>query len=68
MLGKDYSPEGGGHGIGPHSSGHDPRPAKVQGLCGQCFQTWGLNFVWSWVEPGVGFNNPCRFFLMWDTT
>lgn len=40
-----------------------PQAAGVQEATGQCSQTYGLIFVWSCVELGVGHNGPCGCLL-----
>ena len=35
-----------------------PNFSDVQEASGQCYQTYGLSFGWSCVEPGVGPNDP----------
>ena len=41
------------------------RAAGAQGAFGHCSQTWGLDSVWAYVEPGVGFSDPGGLFR-WD--
>ena len=52
-LGKGSSPEGGGHGTGYPGqwAQHQDSPHLDNAL------KHGLNFGWSYVEPGVGFND-----------
>lgn len=49
------------------SSGQDPKLAGVQEASGQHHQTSGLIFVWSWVVPAVGLNDPHGFLPTQDT-
>lgn len=39
------------------------RAHGVQGVLGQCSQTWCLNFGWSFVKPGVGLDDAYGFQL-----
>lgn len=45
-------------------SGH--QADGVQGVLGQCSQTWCLNFGWSFVKPGVGLDFPYESLLTQD--
>lgn len=43
-LGKCSSPGGSGRGTGCRGRWSEPRPARAQGVFGQCSHTLGLNF------------------------
>jgi len=42
----------------PQGSGHSTELDRVQEASGQCSHPYGLSFVWSCVEPGVGLDDP----------
>lgn len=59
IVGKDSSPDGRWaleHDL--QGSGHILKPARVEGVLGQCSQTLDLNFEWSCVVPGVRLEDP----------
>ena len=65
--GKVLHPEGGrALGQAPQGSGHSIEPAGVQEAFGQLAQALGLIFGWSYVEPGVGCDDPCGSLPTWN--
>lgn len=53
-------------GTGFQGSGHNTEPVGVEEAFGQRTQTHGLIFGCSWVDPGVGINDPCHSYPTWD--
>ena len=58
-----FTRDGLGLGTGSPGQWSLPQAAGVQEASGQCSQTYGLIFVWSCVELGVGHNGPCGCLL-----
>lgn len=49
-----------------HCSGHNIKPAGHQEAFGQCSQAESLDFEWSYVDQGVGFDNLCESLPSWE--
>ena len=58
--GTGAAPQGGGHGTGCTGQWARPRVAAVQRVFGQLSDT-GFKFGWSYVELGVGLDDPCEY-------
>jgi len=63
---RDSSAAGDGHGTVSPGQWSWSWAAGVQGVFGQCFQTYSLQFRWSSVEQNVGLNDLCGSFPTWN--
>jgi len=66
VLGKGSSPEGGqALEQAAQGSGHSPKLPEFKKHLDSGLK-YSLNFGWSYVEPGVGLDDPCESLPTWD--